>query len=299
MASSSIERLRQRRTMARFVTLFLFVLSMIVFLAARGNPVQDRSVARLAEDGTSPLLTYASMPLRGIENIIADINDLRNVHVKNQRLHEELLMLKDVEMRANALALKIAKFESLLNVDVSPDIAETKIAARAVSEQGGPFVQSALINAGRNKGVAKGYAVMAPEGLYGHIVRAGARSARVLKLTDLNSRIAVMSLRSNGRAILSGNNTDRPGLAYQTDAQDWVAGDAVVTSGDGGMLPRGLTVGTVVENPKGELIVELSAKASQVDWVLVYPHIPTQPPKDEVEPFEDDTETLPVEGEGP
>ena len=92
----------------------------------------------------------------------------------------------------------------------SSDIPAQKIVARSVSETNGPFAHSALINAGAAKGAAKGHAVMTVDGLYGHVVRVGQNSARVLLLNDLNSRISVMSHRSQSRAILVGNNKDLP-----------------------------------------------------------------------------------------
>jgi len=271
MASSSIERIRQRRLAVRFSVLALMVLCFVVFLASRGNETLDSTSSGVLEDGVTPILAYLSMPVRGAENILSEIQARNDVHEENERLHKELDRLKDAEIRANALALKITKFETLLNVDTGAGIPEKKIAARAVSERDGPFVRSALINAGRNKGIAKGFAVMTSEGLYGHVVRVGKNSSRALKLTDLNSRVAVMSLRSEGRAILTGDNTDFPSLSYVSNTDDWNVGDNVVTSGDDGVLPRGLPVGKVRQEKSGALKVDLNVDGTRVDWVLIIP----------------------------
>ena len=81
--------------------------------------------------------------------------------------------------------MKLARFEQILGSDFGVDVVENKIAARAVSEIDGPFVRSALINAGQKKGVGVGHAVMTVDGLYGHVLRVGANSSRVLRLDCL------------------------------------------------------------------------------------------------------------------
>jgi len=143
-----------------------------------------------------------------------------------------------------SLREQVSYLETVLNADIEVLNTDKRIAARAVSETRGPFVQSALINAGAAKGVAEGDAVMSVNGLYGRVVRTGQNASRVLLMTDLNSRIAVMSQRSRGRAILSGDNTGAPSLEFRRDG-DWQIGDRVVTSGDDGTLPRGLPIGEV------------------------------------------------------
>lgn len=271
MASSNIERIRQKRLAVRLTVLALAALGLIIFLASRGDETKDSAIFSTLEDGVTPVLVYATMPLRGIETMLAEFEARGDVLEENKRLREALVQLQDAETRANALALKIAKFESLLQVDVGSGISSERIAARAVSERDGPFVRSALLNAGRNRGVEKGNAVMTDDGLYGHVVRVGRQSARALKLTDLNSRVAVMSLRSQGRAILTGNNTEFPLLSYVTNAEDWQVGDRVITSGDDGVLPRGLPVGKIREDKSGVMKVELNVDGTRVDWVLIVP----------------------------
>lgn len=202
----------------------------------------------------------------------------------NKKLREKLERLSDVEIRANELAMRIARYETILNVESGAGIPVQKISARAVAENDGPFVFSALINAGHKKGVRPGNAVMTSKGLYGHVLRAGKRSARVLRLEDLNSRIAVMSQRSEARAILQGRNSDKPKLTFVNSGADWRDGDIVITSGDDGIMPLGLPIGVVENVEKDEpLTVKLYAQQTPVDWVYVYPFDPIAPPEVEEE----------------
>jgi rod shape-determining protein MreC len=88
--------------------------------------------------------------------------------------------------------------------------------------------------------------VLTGEGLVGRVLEAGQRVSRVLLITDLNSRIPVRIERTRVRAILVGDNTDRPLLEYLPSHDVVAPGDRVVTSGDAGVFPPGLAIGEVV-----------------------------------------------------
>ncbi len=78
----------------------------------------------------------------------------------------------------------------------------------------------------------------------GRVTDVGARSARVLLLTDLNSRIPVVIEGSQARAIMVGTNGPRPRLIYWSDGAP-KEGERVVTSAEANALPPDLPVGTV------------------------------------------------------
>jgi rod shape-determining protein MreC len=77
------------------------------------------------------------------------------------------------------------------------------------------------------------------------VVDVGEWSSRVLLITDINSRIPVLLETSRYRAVLAGDNSDRPRLAYVQPDTPVAIGDRVVTSGTGGMFPAGLPIGVV------------------------------------------------------
>ena len=150
-------------------------------------------------------------------------------------------------------------------------VAEPKlefVTARIVSGQGGPFVRAALLDAGRDQGVKAGYPVMSAQGLIGRVVAAGGRSARLLLLTDFNSRIPVTVGADGVRAVLEGDNSPLPKLAYLAAGSSIKPGDVVLSSGVGGLYPRGLRVGIVVDTGDG-LRVEPAAQLDRLDYVSV------------------------------
>lgn len=275
-------------TRASTVTLILaFVIAGIIFMTDRGSDRLLLQTQTGAETAVSPSLALISKPIRAAENVIAGFQDRSRAVEENKVLKEELYALREDKRRSEVMAMKLRRLEGILGAGAGSDIPSNKIAARAVSEIEGPFVRSALINVGRNKGVMKGHPVMTVDGLYGHVLRTGLTSSRVLLLGDLNSRVSVMSARSEARGILSGDNSDRPRLAFVEDRADWREGDRVMTSGDDGVLPRGLQVGRVIADASGGLVVELNITGKNVDWVWVYPYVPTPEPAEAEEPTED------------
>lgn len=259
----------------------------VAFFIASIFLISDRDSERLlsqtaigAETGFAPALTLLSKPLRAMENVAASFQDRSRAVEENKALREELYTLREEKQRAQLMEMKLARFEEILGANPGIDVPVEKIAARAVSEIEGPFVRSALINAGQNKGIKKGHPVMTVHGLYGHVLRSGPYSARVLQLGDLNSRVSVMSARSESRAILSGDNSDLPLLAFVGDRADWREGDKVLSSGDGGVLPQGLPIGEVKSNQQGQLVVRLGTSGKPIDWVWIYPYEPTEEPKE-------------------
>jgi len=268
-------------TRASTITLILaFVISAILLVTDRGS---DRLMAQSkigAETGLAPVLALLSKPLRSIEAVSAGFADRSRAVEENKALKEELYALREEVQRAELMGMKLKRFEQILGAQPGIDIPAKKIAARAVSEIEGPFVRSALINSGSKAGIKKGHPVMTVDGLYGHVLRAGPHASRVLLLGDLNSHISVMSARSEARAILSGNNSDTPQLAFVEDLADWREGDKVLSSGDDGVLPQGLPIGTVRRSEDGVFRVNLYTAASPVDWVWVYPYAPIALPEE-------------------
>src|SRR5262249_48700346 len=144
-------------------------------------------------------------------------------------------------------ALKLASENRRLRelLKLTPDPAATFITARVIASSGGAYVRSLMVRAGSANGVARGQAAVAGEGLVGRVSEVGSRAARVILVTDLNSRVPVVVEGSQQRAMLTGDNSERPFLRYLDTSAQLKVGDRVVTSGQGGVFPPGLPVGVV------------------------------------------------------
>jgi rod shape-determining protein MreC len=159
------------------------------------------------------------------------------------------------------------RLRAMLGVQTDPPI--PMVTARVVTDSRGPFANARLANAGTDAGVVVGYPVLSERGLVGRIVGVSGAASRVLLLTDVASRTPVMIDRSNARAILTGDGGPNPKLEYLRGRDAVHQGDRVLTSGDGGVLPRGLPVGRAVKGLDGRWRVVLDADAGAIDWVRI------------------------------
>jgi rod shape-determining protein MreC len=186
---------------------------------------------------------------------------------ENRRLKAELKEMRQWRDVAMALRNENARFRTLMGLQTDPPI--PMVAARIVSDSRGPFANTRLANAGYEKGVKAGQPVMSENGLVGRIIGVTNGASRVLLLTDTASKVPVMIDRTNARAILQGDGGPNPKLDYLRGQAPVKEGDRVITSGDGGVIPRGLPVGTAVPGLDGRWRVVLAADKAPIDFVRI------------------------------
>jgi len=186
---------------------------------------------------------------------------------ENRRLKADLKEMSQWRDVALALRNENARYRTLLGLKTDPPI--PMVAARVVTDARGPFANTRLANAGREKGVKVGNPVMSENGLVGRIIGVTEGASRVLLLTDTASKVPVMIDRTNARAILTGDGGPNPKLEYLRGESPVKEGDRVITSGDGGVIPRGLPVGTAVRGLDGRWRVVLASDKSPIDFVRV------------------------------
>ncbi len=188
---------------------------------------------------------------------------------ENRRLKAELKEMRQWRDVAIALRDTNDRYKTLLGLKTDPPI--PMVAARIVTDSRGPFANTRLANAGREKGVKSGNPVMSEDGLVGRVIGVSDGASRVLLLTDVASRTPVMVDRTNARSILTGDGGPNPRLDYlRLSAHEPIRqGDRILTSGDGGVLPRGLPVGTAVKGLDGRWRVVLASDRSPIDFVRI------------------------------
>lgn len=103
------------------------------------------------------------------------------------------------------------------------------------------------INRGQRDGLFKGMPVFAAEGIVGQVVRVLPLTAEVVLLTDPNHAIPVYVKRTGLRALAVGEGKfDRLRLLFLPETADIDVGDLLLSSGLGGVFPKGYPVAKVV-----------------------------------------------------
>jgi rod shape-determining protein MreC len=238
----------------RFAFVVLLALAFVLMLASKSDSDFTHHVRLSIVDAVTPILTAASQPVAAFDRGVQRVENFFDVYVDNERLRRENANLLGWIDTARRLQLE----NQSLRVQLThvPDAQPRFVTARVVADTGGSFFHSVLLNTGRRQSVRPGQPVISAGGLVGRTTEVGERSARVMLLTDINSRIPVLVEQTGERAILAGTNAPRPNLVYLSANSPVSQGDRIVTSGHGGMFPPGLAVGIVAEVSEGGISVE-------------------------------------------
>jgi rod shape-determining protein MreC len=225
-------------------------------------------MARAGMDtAVGPVSGVLATPIRWINDGAASIGDYFGAVSENRRLKKRVAELQHLEAQAIALRNLNLRYEQLLKLRTEPPI--PGITARVVTDARGPFSNARLIDAGTDVGVKVGNPAMTEQGVVGRIVGVTGSVSRLLLLTDPESRTPVLVDRTNARAVLTGDGGPNPRLDYVRGKDTVKNGDMVLTSGDGGLYPRGLPVGVAQQDYRGIWRVRLYSDRSPIDFVRV------------------------------
>lgn len=221
-----------------------------------------------------PLEVVASSPMRLYQNVTdyfgAQSDLLREV---DQLRRENMRIASDLQ-RMPTLQVENEHLRQML--EASQSIGQPSRAAEIVHVGRDPFVRKVIVNAGTQKGIAAGQAVVDGQGVLGQVTRAFPFSSEVTLITDRELAVPVQVERNGLRAIAFGhgndNTLDVPYLPVNVDIQE---GDRLVTSGIDGTYPIGLAVATVkriernVDSPFAHIVCTPLAGTDRHRHVLI------------------------------
>lgn len=262
------------------ILIFLLALSLIsANLHSRENMSFFES---LVVGITSPVQKAVWGIIGGVGSLWRGYFYLVGLEQENQALKRELQELKLQMNRYREADLANERLRALLNFKKS--IATPLLPAQLVAFDPSGWFQTILIDKGRNDGVVQDMAVVSSEGLVGRIIGVGNHHAKVLLILDGNSAVDAYIQRSRARGVLVGLGLELCLLKYVQRNEDVQVGDQVISSGMGGVFPKGLLVGTVQEVVRGSsglfqrVEVEPAVNFSRLEEVLVVIQPPPEKP---------------------
>lgn len=249
----------------RFAFLLLLGAAIGLLMLGRTDPKIFEEARMTLIDSTAPALDALSRPVATVSDAIDHVQELAHLRETNAVLKAENARLLQWQHAARTLLAENDQLRTLLNF--SGDEPARSVAARVIGNSSGPFIRSLLVNAGTRDGVSRGHAAITGAGLLGRVAATGEKSARVLLISDLNSRIPVLVESTRARAVLAGDNSKRPRLTFVSANADLQVGARIVTSGHGGMFPTGLPIGVVAEIGDAGIRIETFATPDQLEFV--------------------------------
>jgi rod shape-determining protein MreC len=221
----------------------------------------------------SPFIKVTAATIHGVTSIWQDYVDLRTLREENKRLQFEASTLKRRLDQLQEQALETQRLQRLLAMRDSSQ-AEF-LTARVVGKDATNWFKTILLDCGSMEGVRRNQPVLAPNGLVGRVVEVTPTSARVQLFTDPVSAVGGLIQRTRVTGIVSGNLGAGARVRYLPLMGDVVVGEEVVTSGMGGVFPKGIPIGRIatVERKSGALFQEATltpaVDLSRLEEVLI------------------------------
>lgn len=246
-----------------YVALVFSALSLF-FLDTSGVQFMQRFRSS-ADDFVAPIVKLINSPVVFTRTIVEGVADLAYLREENELLRQENDQLKTWRDLAMKLQVENKTLQELSNFIVNAE--EKFVTAQVINQAGGPFIRTALVDAGRSSGVVPQSAAVTEDGLAGRVTHVGEKTSRLLLVTDMNSRIPVYVGGRYLTAVMAGDNSETPRLIYLEDSESLRVGDRIVTSGHGGVLSPYVPIGYISSIKGSNVRVQLNVDFSHLQLV--------------------------------
>jgi rod shape-determining protein MreC len=207
-----------------------------------------------------PLQRALASPVDAVRDGWRHYVDLVDVHEDNARLRQRIAALEEENLQYREALVASGHLERI--AAMRDEFETPMLPSEVVGLDVSPWFRSVLVDRGRAHGVLAGHPVITEQGVVGLVTRTSPHAAKTMLLLDRQSTIDAVVQRSRARGIVRGRGTDTLEFEFVVRGSDVQIGDTVITSGLGGVYPKGLRVGEVVslEDPGGSLIQVASVR---------------------------------------
>ena len=237
----------QRGNKQRFSLFFLLILSIILLVLGRFNFSAVNYLTISVKELVYRSSFIVSVPENYLINSYIDLKD----HFTYYNHYQELKK-KNKELNSNIENNKfiIAENKRLKKIIDDYVIVSDEIVAKVLIDKQSPFLRSVIINKGSKDNIKLGMAVLDGDFLVGKVVEVNFTTARVLLLSDLNSKIPVTIEPEGYQSILSGTGKNDGMIQYTKEEILLEDGYTVYTSGSGAIFKSGIPIGKIREKRK-------------------------------------------------
>ena len=263
---------REQNPGTRALLICVVISVVLLVLGGRGNAFVTglRGAAQTMTIPIRQLGSIAASPFVGLGNILTNLTTDQQT-LSELREENEFLRSRNVELEEAAQDTE--RLQELLDLRSAYNLQAS--AARIISGSSDSWSRSVTIDKGEDSGVTVNMPVTSSAGVVGQIIDTGPTSSTVRLLTDENSSVAAMVQSSRAHGMLNGSVSGELRLELVSTEVEVNVGDVVVTSGLGGVFPKGLPLGMVksVEKSDGAqyytIVVEPFAHTNNLEEVLV------------------------------
>jgi len=266
------EFLRRIRLPLLFAALLLGTLALM--LRDRGDAAEERHwAARALLELAAPVQKAITRPILFVRETWERYVALVDLHAENEALRAEVARLEEENLQYREALVTSGQLRRI--VEMRRDFEVPLLPADVVGEDASPWARSLLLDRGRSSDVRSGMPVMIDQGVVGLVSATSLHAARAMMILDRRSAVDAMIQRSRARGLVRGLGTGELEFEFMVRGDDVGVGDEVITSGVGGVYPKGLRIGTIrsVSADRSELLhtarVEPSVDFGRLEQVFV------------------------------
>ncbi len=271
-----------RRSLSPSARMGLVAIVTIVLMVVDSRWQMGQSVRAGIATVLKPLQWVGAQPVKAVDLMESYVTTVESAQQTKEQATLQIAQLALKAQRTELLMRENAALRELLGLQ--QQLPMQARAAEVAHEAADPFVRKVILNKGSRQGIVQGSPVIDGRGLLGQVVRVFPLSSEVLLLDSPQQAVPALNNRTGERSLVYGDSQQPRGNALEirflANTADVQVGDAIVTSGVGGIYPAGLPLGTVsvVErrNNSAFLRVQLTPAAHMlsVDHVLVLDPVP-------------------------
>ena len=259
-----LERLRVPLLVVLLGALSLVVVASDRRVMARG-PAERGLLPGLIMELAAPVQKVLSLPAWLTRSGWGRYVALLDVRSENERLAARVAELEEENLQYREALVESGRLQRI--AEMRTDFEAPMRPAQVVGQDVSPWFRSVLVDRGSADGVLSGMPVVTESGVVGLVTATAPHAGRTMLLLDGQSAVDVLIQRSRARGIVRGDGTDRLHFEFFVRGDDVQVGDVVITSGFGGVYPKGLRVGEIVEvEPPGERLLQRALLRPAVDF---------------------------------
>ena len=256
----------KRGTQQRFSLFVLVIISVLLIFLETIETKPLNVIRSFVKDVVYRSALIVSYPSKSFSNFYDFVEEHINLYSNYEELVKENDELKNNITKTDFLELENSQLRKLIEEQV--ESSSNLVSARVMLDKQSPYLNSFVINIGSNKNIKNGMAVLDGKNFIGRVVDVNFFSSRILLISDLNSKIPILSEPSGSHAILSGRGMNEPTLEYLSKNHNIKDGDKIYTSGKEGIFTPGIGIGEA-KIGEGKIKVLLFSDLSQITFVNI------------------------------
>lgn len=190
-----------------------------------------------------PLQALGQKPIGALEGLFGNLASVRVLREENKRLRAEVQLLRQAQSQFEELRLRHERLQSLLNFQDASGL--RTVAASVIGWDATNWSKTITLDRGSSAGLAENMAVITHEGIVGHLIRVSPTASQALLITDHRAAVDALIQRTRASGVFVSSPDGMGRLKYLPRGAEVRAGDRVISSGLGGLYPKGLMLGRV------------------------------------------------------